>query len=387
MTICPKEYCTGCYACINACPHSCITMQEDAYGEWHPQIDTALCVQCGACQRACPNNHPPVFAYPEKCLAAWNNDKADRAKSASGGIGKKIADFTINNLAGVFVGTQYDAGFTPVQTFATQGTDTSVYQGSKYIHSRVGDDTFRKIKRLLATQKAVTYISTPCQIAGLLSYLGKTYSNLTTIDLMCHGVSPVRYFQEELNHIKRTHRIKDVTDVRFRDNEGHGFRTTLWKNNQLLLNLSGRCDFYFAGFLLGVSLRENCYRCPYARPERVADITIGDFIGLGKEKPFSYSTENVSAVLINTEKGEAFFRELLNAYPDIQAEERPYSERLVYPYSLRESTPRPKSRNLFRKLVARKGWTYAIRCTIGWRVLKSRCWEYRQKLKHKIRLR
>ncbi len=384
MTICPSEYCTGCFACINACKSGCISMVEDAFGEWHPHIDATHCVECGLCQKACPNNRSPQFAYPIKCLAAWNTDTADRAKSASGGIGKKIADFTINAQDGIFVSTEYDTDFTPIQTFAAKGKDTSVYQGSKYIHSKVGDDTFDKIKHLLNEGNQVVYLSTPCQVAGLLTYLGKDYSNLLTVDLMCHGVSPVRYFQEEFRRIKGAHRLQNVTDVRFRDNEGHNFRTTLWDKHQLLLNLSGRRDYYFAGFLFGVSLRENCYTCRYARPERVADITLGDFIGLGTEKPFTHPTDNVSAVLINTPKGELFFSQLQQTYPTIQIEERPYSERLSYPYSLRKSTPRPRSRKLFRKLVARKGFSSAIRYVIGWRVLKSTLWEYTRKLKQKF---
>lgn len=387
MTICPTEYCTGCFACVNVCAIGCITMTEDAFGEWHPHIDTTRCVECGLCQKVCPNNRTLTFAYPIKCLAAWNKNHTDRAKSASGGIGKKVADFTINIREGVFVSIEYDSDFTPIQTFATKGKDTSVYQGSKYIHSKVGDNTFRQVKHLLNEGKLVVYLSTPCQVAGLATYLGKDYPNLLTIDLMCHGVSPVRYFQEELHRIKTTHHLQSITDVRFRDNEGHNFRTTLWNGKQLLLNLSGRRDYYFAGFLFGVSLRENCYDCRYARPERIADITLGDFIGLGTEKPFDYSTDNVSAVLINTQKGERFFAQLQQAYPTIQVEERNYSERLAIHNSLRKSTPRPKCRNLFRKLVACRGFSFAIRCVIGWRVLKTTCWEYLRRFKQIYRLK
>lgn len=40
--ICKKEKCTGCYACVNACKHHCISMQEDEFGALHPVIDYTL---------------------------------------------------------------------------------------------------------------------------------------------------------------------------------------------------------------------------------------------------------------------------------------------------------------------------------------------------------
>lgn len=58
----------------------------------------------------------------------------------------------------------------------------------------------------------------------------------------------------------------------------------------------------YKGFLLGVSMRENCYSCNYSKPERVSDITIGDFIGLGKTIPFDFPTHNVSSVTTNTQR-------------------------------------------------------------------------------------
>ena len=43
MEICAHNLCTGCYACVSICPHDCITMQEDIYGELHPFIDEKKC--------------------------------------------------------------------------------------------------------------------------------------------------------------------------------------------------------------------------------------------------------------------------------------------------------------------------------------------------------
>ena len=67
----------------------------------------------------------------------------------------------------------------------------------------------------------------------------------------------------------------------------------------------GACsiDPYYSRFLAGDTYREACYQCKYCTPERVGDITIGDYWGIEKEHPKFFSTKGVSCVLINTDKG------------------------------------------------------------------------------------
>ncbi len=63
-------------------------------------------------------------------------------------------------------------------------------------------------------------------------------------------------------------------------------------------------DPYYYHFLKGTTYRECCYRCNYCTKERVGDITIGDYWGIGKEHPEFYSTKGVSCLLVNSKKGE-----------------------------------------------------------------------------------
>ena len=85
----------------------------------------------------------------------------------------------------------------------------------------------------------------------------------------------------------------------------------------------------------------NCNECKYARPERIADITIGDYIGLGKDAPFDGITKNTSLVIINSERGEHFW-ELITATNDIVSFKRDYNKAVPFQPSL--NTPFPAHR-------------------------------------------
>ena len=78
MDICAKDKCTGCFACVNACSHGCISMQEDELGCVHPVVDETNCINCGLCKSSCPNNIELKFSYPIKCYASWIEDKEKR---------------------------------------------------------------------------------------------------------------------------------------------------------------------------------------------------------------------------------------------------------------------------------------------------------------------
>ena len=346
MEICPHNECTGCYACVSACKHDCIKMEEDELGAIHPSVDENKCVNCGACRKVCPNNVSFDFKYPSACYASWITDKEKRRICASGGIGTTMSEYVIRN-GGVVFGSRYNESLVPIMTFTERLEELEHFKGSRYVQSLVGNDTYKQVKNFLLDDRQVLFIGTPCQIAGLKSFLRKEYQNLITVDLICHGVCPTRYFTEEVDYLSNKFKLKDISDARFRGNDGNNYRLTLWNKarrklfprdnyREKLLRLSESQQFYIWGFLLGVTLRENCYACKYARPERISDITIGDFIGLGKEVPFDYPKANVSSVTINTEKGDAFYKSVSESNDMLINVERNYGERLEYKPSLVE---------------------------------------------------
>ena len=48
-----KQNCTGCYACYNICPKSCITMDTDKEGFWYPKVNEQRCIDCHLCEKGC----------------------------------------------------------------------------------------------------------------------------------------------------------------------------------------------------------------------------------------------------------------------------------------------------------------------------------------------
>lgn len=314
------------------------------------------------------------FNYPKKCIAAWNSNREIRRRSASGGIAHLIAENCVSN-GGIFVGTRYDENLRPIVAFARTVAELEAFKGSKYVQSFLGAEILKQIEQELKTGRQVTFVGTPCQIAALYATLEGDYENLLTVDLMCHGTCPTSYFTEELEHLRKEYKI-DFDDVRFRDNEGHSFHLSLWKNGLLVKDIPGYCEYYFAGFLYGITMREICYSCKYARPERIADITLGDFIGLGKETTFSHPTENVSAVLLNTDKAIFVWEKLASTYADLKFEERNYEERLSYPYSLRKPFPKDPRREKFLALYPKYGFVRSIRKTLWPKLWRSCFWQF-----------
>ena len=396
MRICDKGKCTGCAACLNICPSQCILMEEDEFGVLRPHVDDKRCQHCNLCVSTCPNNLELSFRYPTHCFAAWNVESERRRKCASGGVASVLGEYVVKVKHGVVFGVAYSRDLIPVLSYCETLDGIEGFKGSKYVQAKVEPDMFLKARQFLDKGRFVLFVSTPCQVAGLKSFLGKEYPNLVTVDLICHGVVPTRYFTDELATILNRKKINPdkTTDVRFRGNDGiivkptfwdkfcnknrsANFTMTLWaadgqRNGEIAVlceDVNESC--YLAGFLEGITLRENCYQCKYAVPERISDLTIGDFIGIGKRIPFA-GPDNVSSVTTNSGKGADFFRHVRKCHPELRCEERSYSERLEYRPSLLCPFPRSELRDKFLAAYQEMGWRKASARVIGKHLLKMR---------------
>lgn len=351
-TICEFEKCTGCQACVNVCPKKCISMKADEYGVPYPSVDNEVCVNCGACQRTCPVNSEVPKNKIDVAYAAWHNNTEIRSSSSSGGAAMAMYE-TILEDGGVVFGTKFDEKLNLEIQCATTIEEAHQFKSSKYVHASVAN-SYKEVKEYLNEGRKVLYISVPCQIAGLKGYLKKDYDNLITVDLICHGAVPHGYLLDHINYMKKQKQI-DVDNVSFRGE--HDFKLGLYHNGEGRVFVDRFLDPYFTGFLSGLFYRPNCYSCNYACDERVSDITIGDFWGLGKKETCSYGMGNgVSVLLPVTEKGKSFVEKLNEK---MFVDERPAIEAIDGNTQLRHPSEKHEKYDEFRRLYLKDGFESA----------------------------
>ena len=298
--------CCGCGTCRNACPRDCISMQLDAEGFLYPMIEQQLCIECGRCLDVCPANREDLPQKPQRCdvYAAWNKDSKVRQESSSGGVFTALATHVLQNN-GVVFGASFDKNNNLTHCMVENGEGLAGLRGSKYIQSDMLLQ-FREAKRQLDWGKPVLFCGTPCQVAGLKTYLGADCERLYLCDFVCHGVPSTKVFQRYCEHIKEN---SDIISLYFRD------KKTGWKRFGMHMEFNGRPSYcsdlkhdpFLVGFLSNLFLRPSCHRCRYTTAYRGSDITLGDFWGIGSKAPRLDDDRGTSLVIINTEKGKEIF--------------------------------------------------------------------------------
>ena len=351
--LCSNEKCFGCYACANVCPVNAIAFQENESGAIVPVIQKEKCKNCHLCEKVCPAIQPPKGARPDKCFAAWSLDSKILATAASGGIVSSIYKCFLEQN-GVVFGTEYRNGRL-VFTHSETNDAINRYSGSKYIHAEV-ENAFREVKAFLRSDRKVVFAGTPCQIAGLKSYLGKEYENLFLIDIICHGVAPQKYLQEYAKAVCGT----EYDKVLFRGEKGN--RIAIYKDSDVVYCKDKWFDPYSMAYAKGLISRENCYACPFASLERQGDITVGDFWGLNKENLTidASSIPFVSLILVNAPKGLEMLQDIEGT---IAYEERSVSEAVDGNTQLTSPCKRHKDRTLFLKGYKLNGFVKALKST------------------------
>lgn len=360
--ICNHDKCTGCTACKDVCPKQCITMQPDELDALHPIVDDGICINCGLCEKTCPNNRELSYKLPHKVWAAWSNDNDVRRTSASGGIACELYRYWIKN-GGVATGVVYDRDEGCHFILLEKESDIKTVQNSKYTFSETAG-IYKVVKQKLQAGISVLFIGVPCQVAGLYGFLKKEYDNLITVDIICHGMPPATYLEQHIKNIED--KKKEYTcQLFFRDPKYYTYTYTFTlKNNNGKEFYNKKVltrDNYQLGYHRALIYRENCYSCNYAREERISDLTIGDFSGLGRFAPFEYDKHNVSCILENTDKGSALLKKLNGA---LSMFERPACEAFEVEKQLKSPSVKHSRRSIFEK-VYRKTRNYELASNIA----------------------
>lgn len=348
------DQCTGCGACYNKCPVNAITMEYDAEGFLFPKVSDG-CINCGQCVNVCPVIHPLALNEEPESYAVWAEDNV-RLKSSSGGMFTLMADYVLKNK-GVVCGAAYTADYQFVHHIWAENKDELLpLRGSKYVQSDT-ELTFRQAQEYLKQGRIVLYTGCPCQIAGLYNYLGKEYDNLYTADLVCHGSNSVTAYQ---SFIKEFSGGKEIEKVDFRDKKYYSWSTptVIYLKDGSVKKAAWNEGMWYKGFLDGIINRQNCYNCPYAREERLADITMADCWQVHRINPAYDDRKGTSLVLVNTEKGRKLF-DILKKDMKL-CEPVPLQEMRKYNGQLRGPTIKHPSRKFFFSHLEQLGYHKAL---------------------------
>lgn len=314
MKITDVTHCTGCRACEQLCPSKCISIAMDNDGFLYPTIDEKKCIQCGLCARRCPSNTYATDVKTKKSsvYAVKLKDKQKLLESSSGGAFTAIAEYVLEKGGAVF-GCVYDKDLTARHIRICKKENLELLKGSKYVQSDTGN-TFTVAKGLLEKGIYVLYTGTPCQIAGLKAFLKKDYTNLLTVDLICHGVPSPIFFKKYISWIEKHYNGKVLSFI-FRDKAkgGWGFTSSVKiKKGKKIKTKTFIPDQspYYNLFLSGSIYRICCYKCLYASPNREGDFTIGDFWGIENSHPGFLSDGGVSLLMVNSKKARSVFSNL-----------------------------------------------------------------------------
>lgn len=308
MDICnDDQLCTGCSACFSICPQSAISMDEDGRGFYRPQIDESKCVDCGLCQAVCPSNGDTSANLKQSCrrVMAYKNSDDDRRTSASGAAFWTLACYALEK-GGVVYGAAFNAHFRVVHVRSACVAEAFSCKGSKYSQSFVGT-SFAEAYEDLDEGRLVLYTGTPCQIAGLRSFLSKkSYpGQLITCDLICHGTPSNRLFREYISFLEKKSGKKVVRYYHRPKDKGWGIHDekAVMDDGSLLYGTI-ESNTWRDVFYSNNALNSCCYKCLYTDVNRVADFTLADFVGVKRIRNELNDNKGLSVVMLNNAVAE-----------------------------------------------------------------------------------
>ncbi len=295
--------CYGCRACEQICPHNCISFRTNEMGFIIPQITTpSQCINCGLCLKVCPRiqykeplNTPSVYAIK-------HIDPNVRFNSSSGGAFTALSDAILQEN-GYISGCIFNKATQKVEFIVSNSIyDRDLMRGSKYVQADTLD-VYSKIKKLLSSN-LVLFVGTPCQCEGLKKFLTKDHPNLLLVDILCHSVPSPLILSESLKQCN-----PPIMQITMRD-KINGWRNCThvkiinYQNNEVIDNT------FLNLFYKGLISRPSCSTCQFTKTNRCTDITIGDFWKIDKVKPEFEDQLGISLMIINTPKGEKWFKKI-----------------------------------------------------------------------------
>lgn len=340
VRISDKTLCCGCEACVQVCAHNAISMQEDCEGFRYPIVDSELCVECGLCEKVCQyNDMPPKHIEKKYAFGGYHYNQEVRFDSTSGGAFSAIVDAYCDENYVIF-GAEA-RGMDVFHSYIEDKAELYKFRKSKYSQSVI-DKSYKQVKTYLKEGKKVLFSGTPCQIAGLRSFLRNVnQDNLLTVEVICEGVPSPLYVRKWDKHLRKCYGC-GIANIDYRYTGKAILQKGKWDFEQTDIELEkGKAiilDRWFNPFwsiwLNHLMSRPSCYKCRFTTAERGADITLGDLWGVHLYCPELYGSNGGSSLVVcNTEKGKAVME---------KAQKSMYGHELAFEDALRYQSPMRK---------------------------------------------
>jgi len=324
-------------------------MTDNVEGFLYPELNGSICIKCGLCERVCPIKETDNRTTPISVFAAQYKNSEALLESSSGGMFSALAEYALSR-DGLVAGCVFDETFTAVHILTANPARIARMRGSKYVQSDLRG-VYPEIRTALDNGRFVLFTGTPCQVDGLFRFLGKPYSNLFTVDLICHGVPSPKLLS---GYLRTASKNDTIDNLKFRDKKRNGW------NAQGSITLDGKVktfssfnSSYYYYFMQNSIHRMCCYSCKYSSISRVGDLTIGDYWNIDEILPELDSRAGFSALLVNTERG----REAIEAIKDnLTLYETTLEDCVSGNGNLSHPSPLPDSRNVVYKTIENEGY-------------------------------
>ncbi len=371
-----KDHCTGCGACASICPKSALTIDYNEEGFYYPHLNQDLCIDCQSCEHVCHVLNSEIPEEPSRQYSAFmckSHNKELVRNSSSGGVFSTLAEHVLK-LGGAVYGARYNFDSERLEHCSSDCCSLDELRKSKYIESFTGE-IFKSVGDDLRNGRTVLFSGTPCQLAGLSSYIRRKkipLDNLIRVRFICHGVPSNRFFTE-YKHFEEKHYGAKMTRFDFRPkNKG-------WASSDWLMEFSnGKSNrghytsycyyYYYYFFQLNYLLRESCYQCNHLKHE-MADFTLADFWGIAFFKPEFKEREGLSLVLAHSQKAAKMLDVIRET---CEVEQLPLSATDYIYKDAPEKAKLLKYRNEMMKRVIQKGYMKVAKETLKGRILKNK---------------